>query len=754
MSRPFSRRSILRTTGLTVGAGLVGVSGGGSAAAVPNHDYETTTGKTEQRYSQAPAEQHYIETKYTLPAAKGGATESPTMFGEIIWPQDEKGNKIRDVPVILTYSPYNDIRSPQSEAASVAAGATADYFVPRGYARAVFDVVGCRNSGGCYDYGGYRERVTGREVIEYLGGEPDAAGNYVDWDGGSAGTRPVGMIGASYDGTTQLAAAVEDPKHLAAIVPQVAIDRWYDYAFGGGIRYFLNNQYPTDEGFDTPLAFDLGFGFVPPLNVDDPSRFAGAMERRFAGCDALQHTDRAYEYDPVYDAFWDRRDYRQRATGYVPEEGTDAYRDEYDPDSGEPIRGVNCAVYIEGGWLDHNVKHWDSTRFFDALPDDVPKKLAIGQWNHSASEFADARDIRHAWFDRFLKGIDTGVTDLPRVDTQTSTGERLQHEAMPPRGTRTLSFALTRADADQTSLALQGSGAPVYTDATPITEEEMFVSEDSGERHLKFESAPLDRELRIAGSVPLSEWRAPQLDLLAASTMASTHFTPVLYERFPDGSTQVTTRGFLNARKRNGLDKDEPVPVGEPYRAPTELWDTDYTFTKGSRLGLVVASDNRDWCLDDPDGHATNEIILGAPGGGGGTTLRLPVTKPPGDLRTPDATGTRTDDGRVFTAGQTNQIDVTVEASRGSLAVRDRLPADWSVAGGDVARTESLESGETLVYLAGQGRRVEGTYFAEAPDATGRYTFGPVEASYDGDHWISVPGTGDTNTVVGVDTNP
>ncbi|MFC6731764.1 hypothetical protein [Haladaptatus sp. GCM10025893] len=27
---------------------------------------------------------------------------------------------------------------------------------------------------------------------------------------------------------------MEDPDHLTTIIPQVAIDRWYDYAFGGG----------------------------------------------------------------------------------------------------------------------------------------------------------------------------------------------------------------------------------------------------------------------------------------------------------------------------------------------------------------------------------------------------------------------------------------------------------------------------------------------------------------------------------------
>jgi len=726
MRERITRRDLLRVAGYAGAATVVASAGAGEAVAVPNDDYETASGETEPQYGMAAAEQHYVETSYTLPEAKGGAAESPTLFGEIIWPTDDDGEMVKDVPVILTYSPYNDIRSPQSEAASIAADGVADYYVPRGYARASFDVVGCRNSGGCYDYGGYRERLTGKQLVEYLGGEPDAAGEYVDRDGGSAGTRNVGMIGASYDGTTQLAAAVEDPEHLAAIVPQVAIDRWYDYAFGGGIRYFLNNEYPTDEGFDTPLAFDLGFGFVPGANVQDPGRFAAANERRFAPCDGVEHTERAYEYDPVYDEFWERRDYRRRA------------------------ENVDCAVFLEAGWLDHNVKHWDSTRFFDALPDTVPKKLVMGQWPHTDSNFADAQDVRHAWFDQFLQGIDTGVTDIPRVDTQVSTGERLQHEELPPRGTQVERFALTRADAGQRALALVGDGAPTYTDtAPPLTEEEMFATDGSAHNHLKFESAALADRLRVTGSVPLGEWRAPQLDLLASSTADSVHFTPVLYERFPDGSVEVATRGFLNARNRNGLDTSEPVPVGEPYRAPVEFWDTDYVFSEGSRVGLVVASDNRDWCLNDPDGRPTNEVVLGAPNRPGGTALRLPVADPPETLA---VEGKRTDDGSVFTAGATNQVSLSASAER-AVRLRDTVPAGWEVVGGDVAATETLDDGRTLVTLAGTGTSVSADYFVEAPSSPGRDTFGPAEVSPPGsDEWVAVPGTQDTNTVVGIGT--
>ena len=86
--------------------------------------------------------------------------------------------------------------------------------MPRGYARAVADVPGTGNSGGCWDYGGTLERQAGYDLVEWLGTRP--------WSSGR-----VGMIGGSYDGTTANMVAADNAPHLATIVPEVAIGRWY-----------------------------------------------------------------------------------------------------------------------------------------------------------------------------------------------------------------------------------------------------------------------------------------------------------------------------------------------------------------------------------------------------------------------------------------------------------------------------------------------------------------------------------------------
>ena len=539
-------------------------------------EIKTTKGVTEPDFPDQIAEEYRVET------------EHGTMYGWVTRPDpaaypdlyaDGQGSEGPGIPTVLVLSPYNTLNQPVEELPHALASSVQNFYAPRGYAYAQFDVVGTRESGGCYDYGGIRERETGAAVIDFLGSR--------DWSNGN-----VGMIGGSYDGTTQIAAAVEQPKHLKAIIPQVAIDRWYDYAYGGGIRYLLNSEEPTDEGFDTPFAFDFGFALIPPTSADAES--ADVLAERINPCDRIEHTERGYEADPVYDDFWKERDYRRRA------------------------HKIKVPTFIEGGWLDHNVKHWDSTQLFEALPEDTPKKLVMGQWPHSSSQFDDAQDVQHAWFDQWLLGIDTGVMDLPPVDSQLNTGTRTQEADWPPPGTRNVQLPLVD-QAGPRRLALEGGGEASYTDVDKrLTEDEALDGQCNG-RCLVFLTEPLTTTIRISGQ--------PTLRLRASSDAASTHYTPVLFAEAPDGSRSVISRGFLNTRNRKGLDRSDDLPDGS-YVAPVAIWDVDYLVPQGHRIGVTVQSANAAWALPEDDSAATNTLALGGP-----SWLDLPLSQGAASLK-------------------------------------------------------------------------------------------------------------------------
>lgn len=161
-----------------------------------------------------------------------------------------------------------------------------------------------------------------------------------------------------------------------------------------------------------------------------------------------------------------------------------------------------------------------------------------------------------------------------------------------------------------------------------------------------------------------------------------------------------------------------------------------------------------------PDGIETvrsaNDAIAVDVGSG---TYRFALTAGAGDrghlgIETDlEVSGSRADDGTVFTGGQTDRVDLTVKANK-SVTVRDVLPNGWTVVGGDVHEVYEA-SGQRYVEFDTTVERDTLTYFVEAPEgpaATGQYPFGPIEVSA-GEEWVSIPGTTDTNRVVGPSTN-
>ena len=498
---------------------------------------ETVKGKSEPIYDD------FVQEEYRV------KTDHGRIFGVVRRPVVPEGVK---VPVILTYSPYNITTQPDSR--SELTDDITTYFNPRGYARAVFDLVGTRESSGCYDYGGKRERETAADVVDYLGTRK--------WSNGK-----VGMIGGSYDGTTAWAAAVEAPKHLTTIVPQVAIGRWWDYAFGQGVRFA--------SGSATPYGFDYGFGMVPPVNPSDPEAWAEAARDHMTPCERVQHNEKAFLPDPVYDKFWDERDYLKR------------------------IDKVKASVMIEGSWSDYNVHPINSIEMWSALPDGHPSRLLMSTQGHAGVNFSDAVAIRHAWFDQWLLGLNTGIMELPRSDSQVAPGTRFQDADWPPPGTRLTNLELGARGAD---LALQGAEAAVWTDNNPALAERGVMDGRGFGAAVLFLDEPVKGDTRIAG--------IPVLKADVVTDAVSTFLTPVLFDEAPGGNRSVITKGLLNARNRAGLRKSIPLTPGEVWRAVVRFQPIDWELKPGHRLGLAVMSMNTAEALYPDDVRATNEILL------------------------------------------------------------------------------------------------------------------------------------------------
>lgn len=511
--------------------------------------YKTTVGKSKPIYDD------YVVEEYRVPTKWG------RLYGVVERPVVPKGVK---TPVILTYTPYSATYGASPLTTSIVRDSLSEYFVPRGYARAMFDVVGTNGSSGCFDYGGIRERKTGARLVDWLGERP--------WSNGR-----VGMIGRSYDGTTEWATAIEAPEHLTTIVPQVAIGRWYDYAYMQGVRLYA--------GYGTPWAFDFGLGLIPPTHTGPPD--PDAVTDHVQPCERVEHNTRSFLPDPVYDQFWDERDYLAR------------------------IGHVRASVMIEGSWKDNNVHPLNSIEMWEALPAGVPKKLVMAQQGHNDADLPDSDEIRHAWFDYWLLGLDTGVMQLPSVDSLVNTNARFQDRRWPPPGARTTTLELADKEGPDV-MGLVDGPETVWVDDNPgITGASAIAGRGAG-ADLLFLGAPVRHDLRIAGT--------PRLDATVVTSTNNTWLTPVLYAQDETGVTHVITAGMLNARNRFGLRRSVPLEPGKPWRGRVEFQPIDYVVPKGSRIGVAVMSMNKDEALYWGGSLATNELLLG-----GKSRLLLPV---------------------------------------------------------------------------------------------------------------------------------
>lgn len=285
----------------------------------------------------------------------------------------------------------------------------AGFFVPRGYAVALMDLRGTRNSTGCEVYGASIEAKDAINVVDWIADQP--------WSNGK-----VGMIGGSYDGTIANGAAAlypslgthHNPDALAAIVPVRAIDRWYDYQFFNGV--LANGQELDPELFTTALPA----GDTPNSGPNGSPTYAADLAQR-QSCPAItQPVD--VQYGPPYQdtlgpsGFWQDRDFLQYAPTW------------------------HAATFFIHGLYDFNVKTMNSGQLWEALPSSVSKRLWYFNGDHDDPDVPDVASANaagyfmpfpfqqmfetevHRWFLQFLKGVDAGALNLPAVQTQRDDG--------------------------------------------------------------------------------------------------------------------------------------------------------------------------------------------------------------------------------------------------------------------------------------------------------------------------------------------
>lgn len=464
------------------------------------------------------------------------------------------------------------------------------------------DVRGTGQSGGVSDdeYAPQEQRDL-CEVIAWLAAR--------DWSTGA-----VGMFGSSYSGFNALQLAMERPPDLKAIVAIYATDDRYtdDVSYVGGARRAL-------DFVDYPL-YMVAMNALPPW----PDRNGpGWRERWRERCQ-----ERIESNEP-----WLLRWLEEQLDGPYWRHGS--LRSDYE--------AIECPTFLVGGWADG---YRNATlRVMERLR--CPRRLLMGPWAHMGTENSlpgphlDLVPEMVRWFDRWLRGADNGadrdppITVFVRRSTRPAPdlammGGTWRHEPGWPleRGRERIIQLVDaaasggRGDAGEDALEVRGDvGATASISCAASLPYGQPVDQRPDEAFsLGYEWPPLTEELEIMG--------CPRLGATVRSSAPVAFLSAKLCDVFPDGTSTLVSRGFLNLTHRSSSSAPEPLAPGRPYRVTVELDATSWVFEPGHRVRLDLAG--TDWPNAWPPPEPVTLTVQRA-----GTWLVLPVVEGPPPIPDP-----------------------------------------------------------------------------------------------------------------------
>ena len=481
--------------------------------------------------------------------------------------------------------PWGDVSTPCSPAVPFPEWYD-EYYVPRGYAVALVDLRGTRNSSGCEEYGSRDEVYDAVDSVDWVADQ--------SWSNGK-----VGLTGGSYDGTLAVGAAVEQPisgRHknaVAAVIPIRAIDRWYDYSFANGV--------PFQGQATTPYLFTADYQSQDFANSygGDPLYAPDTVLRR--GCVATDVATVDAGYAPTYtdanSSFWAPRDFVKDAAK------------------------TRAAFFLIHGLFDFNVKTDDVGQLWQALPAHTPKKLWLIDGDHvdpaTPTAVAAKQDghvlphpfaddyvrATHRWWLQFLKGVPAGALDTPTVEVQRADGHFDAYRQWPTAG------------GHDEVLAVSSSGSPTtggisWSDGTSSApSQQVFVSPVFA--HDTRISGQIAFDLTISATGP-DTTIGVQVDDLPAGSGADSAVTDTTYDENVNGPMTLTYawmrawyRSSVHERGRSTPASGAPLMPGQPTLLKFPSLYVDVVVKAGHRLRFTFADSAFDSIAADTGGTVT-----------------------------------------------------------------------------------------------------------------------------------------------------
>ncbi len=454
------------------------------------------------------------------------------------------------VPVILEYLPYR-----KRDGTCARDALTHPWFAMRGYACVRVDMRGNGDSQGLMqDEYTPLEQADCIEVINWLAAQPWCNGN-------------VGMMGISWGGFNGLQVAAHGPEPLKAVITLCStVDRFADdIHYKGGCLLNENLGWGATMWSYSSRAPD------PALRSDWRDMW---LERLRA--------------EPFLPSLWLRH---QRRDAYW-QQGSVI----------EDYSALKAKVLAIGGWGDAYKNA--VPQLVEALPG---AKGIIGPWVHKYPHFAVPEPrigfLQEAlrWWDRWLKGIDTGVEDDPDYRVYLMDGVRPATWYLDRPGRWIAETTGTTSHLDHITLHLTNTGLrdnPAVLDRTVSAPAHCgseageycaiwlgpeLPGDQRGDDALSasFDSAPLATDMDIVG--------APRLTLTLSADQPQAQIAVRLNHIHPDGAATRFTYGVLNLSHRKSAEHPSPMSPGTAQDITLDLDHIAYRVPAGHRLRLSIS---------------------------------------------------------------------------------------------------------------------------------------------------------------------
>lgn len=486
-------------------------------------------------------------------------------------------------PVILMRLPYDKIGAENIS-----------YSDPSWYARHGYIVVIQDNCGRCASEGDFvpfeREAEDGYDTIEWAARLPGANGK-------------VGMYGFSYAGATQLLPATLRPPSLVTICPAMTGSQYYD-----GWTY---NQGALSLAFIMSWATQLSSG---DARRDKDAAAQAQLDMAFAGIQGWHWFLPLKDYPPL------AGEYGRYYGEWLAHPTYDDYWRRWSIDE-DYSRLTTPAMHI-AGWYDiflaGSVKNYlgmlEGAGSEEAR---AGQKLVIGPWVHmpwmpvsdspEGVEPTVVDDLQLRWFDRFLKGEETGVMESPVSLFVMGAEEWRDYPTWPPPGSEPEQWYLHSGGRANSRFGDGVLSREAPSDEPPdfFTYDPAYPNQSLGGHSccfgfispmgpvdqraaeelnsiLVYTSEPLAEPMELIGEVTVT--------LYAASSAVDTDWTARLCEVHPDGRSINLQEGIVRARYRDSLTEPTLLEPDRVYEYTITLGPVGARIAAGNRLRLNVAS--------------------------------------------------------------------------------------------------------------------------------------------------------------------